>query len=380
VPDRLLSSLLLAFVLSGSFLVYCREYPADVPKLIGVALSYVEANILNRCCVNIYWALCFKLPSPHDEDEVIYVVKFDKGSNLCVTGRLSDEVQKKYGITGGTFFTKDAGLTWHVFSPDSLRARSQQRIDRNRRIYGPELSTLSSKINLLGLFVRLQAPSDSNVLYRYSREEFSKIIERSDDGGKTWIQLKLQIHGSSQPLDTFDIIAIHPESPHILYCWINSSQLKGLYISEDGGESFKLFNKYVGSQVLAIHPKNDSIMYANNENYEIVKTIDGGKTWQKAGKDLGKLFSSYNQLLIDPVESDTVYAVAAGGILKTTNGSPRWCLLNLGDYTLSVNSLIIDPNDHTTLYAGTQYGLIKLMDKGCRWEKIPIFSRLIVEE
>ncbi len=90
-------------------------------------------------------------------------------------------------------------------------------------------------------------------------------------------------------------------------------------------------------------------------------------------------------LLIDPMNTDTMYAAAvAGGIWKTTDGGSSWVALNDMMANLAVCSLVMDPNNSNVLYAGTGEGyfyfnggdwvrgngIFKSTDSGATWEQL----------
>ncbi len=103
-------------------------------------------------------------------------------------------------------------------------------------------------------------------------------------------------------------------------------------------------------------------------------------TWQSLGP--GNVGGRTRALLIDPVNTDVMYAAAvAGGIWKTTNGGTSWAPLNDFLANIAVTCMAFDPSDSNTIYAGTGEGyfnadgvrgagIFKTTDAGLHWTRL----------
>jgi photosystem II stability/assembly factor-like uncharacterized protein len=77
-------------------------------------------------------------------------------------------------------------------------------------------------------------------------------------------------------------------------------------------------------------------------------------------RDLG---ANMTAIVIDPVDSNILYAgVSGGGVFKTSDGGATWSRLNQGLTNLDVRSLAIAPGGGHKLYAGTSNGLFRIVD------------------
>ena len=84
-------------------------------------------------------------------------------------------------------------------------------------------------------------------------------------------------------------------------------------------------------------------------------------------------------LAVDPTNSATVYAGAAGGgVWKSNDGGTNWTPLTDSQLVLAIGALAIDPNDSRVIYAGTGeanhcgdcqagQGVLKSSDGGSTW-------------
>jgi len=121
----------------------------------------------------------------------------------------------------------------------------------------------------------------------------------------------------------------------------------------------------------------------------IYKSVDGGETWNKFGLEDSEHIS---KILIDPANSDTVYACALGhlwddnqerGVYKTTDGGKSWRKVLAGaNPSTGCAMLATSPQDPKTIYAamwdfrrqawtfrsgGPGSGLFKSTDGGEHW-------------
>jgi len=142
---------------------------------------------------------------------------------------------------------------------------------------------------------------------------------------------------------------------------------------------------------LAIHPENESIIYAGFSSGGLFKTLDGGLNWQAIFDD--QLFQAIGAISIDPSNPETVYVgtgdpdisgypFIGNGVFKTTNGGEEWQHLGLSEQRI-ISKLIIDPENSQVLYAAAMglpfernenRGLYKSINGGASWQKILFVS------
>jgi photosystem II stability/assembly factor-like uncharacterized protein len=112
----------------------------------------------------------------------------------------------------------------------------------------------------------------------------------------------------------------------------------------------------VGGSVtaLVIDPLNSQIMYAGTFGGGVYKSVDGGKTWQDSSSGLIDLY--IQSMAIDPKNPDTVYAgMYRFGVYKSTDGGLNWYSTGPGLNAFPiVYDLQVDPQNPDILYAGTR--------------------------
>ncbi|MFM2032752.1 MAG: hypothetical protein RLZZ297_1517 [Chloroflexota bacterium] len=97
-------------------------------------------------------------------------------------------------------------------------------------------------------------------------------------------------------------------------------------------------------------------------------------SWTDIGP--GNVGGRVRALVIDPVDTDTMYAGGvSGGLWKTTDGGSSWSHLDDFMGNLGIHSLVMDPSNRSVLYAGTGEefrgaGIYKTTDSGATWTQL----------
>jgi photosystem II stability/assembly factor-like uncharacterized protein len=146
----------------------------------------------------------------------------------------------------------------------------------------------------------------------------------------------------------------------------------GVWKSENGGTTFKpVFDKQPVQSIGAItidpsHPK--TIWVGTGESWTrnsvsigdgIYKSTDGGENWTNVGLKESERIA---KILVDPKDSDTVYACVPGrlwsdsddrGLYKTTDGGKTWAkILKGANLSTGCSMISMSPSDSKTLFAG----------------------------
>lgn len=131
---------------------------------------------------------------------------------------------------------------------------------------------------------------------------------------------------------------------------------------------------------IRFEPGNSSVIYVGTAAGGLWKSIDAGLTWNCLTDFLPSIGCS--DVAIDPNNTNILYLASgdidAGdspsvGILKSTDGGLSW---NTTGLTFASNSyhrigkLLIDPNNSNILYAATTTGIYKTYDAGVNWYRV----------
>lgn len=84
------------------------------------------------------------------------------------------------------------------------------------------------------------------------------------------------------------------------------------------------------------------------------------------------MYSAYARtLVIDPQNPNTIYVgLKGGGIYRSYNGVEYWEEINDGIKNKDILSLVINPADTNIIYAGTEEGIFKSTDGGDHWHEL----------
>ncbi|ALM07114.1 hypothetical protein SB49_04355 [Sediminicola sp. YIK13] len=145
-------------------------------------------------------------------------------------------------------------------------------------------------------------------------------LYKSVDGGATWNK----IHNGFPEGNLGRLgIAVAPSKPNILYTVIEAEkdEKKGLYRSDDAGESWKQLNNDFGITVrpfyfsrIVVDPKDENVVVKGGLSGSISR--DGGKTF----KNLGNMHSDIHDFAFGIKDSDILYVGTDGGVYRSWNG------------------------------------------------------------
>jgi hypothetical protein len=214
---------------------------------------------------------------------------------------------------------------------------------------------------------------------------FGQIIQRSDDGGKTW-----NTPGTSEK----DLMGDDgmPKA--------GASNMFVYDTSPETGRPLNTHQDYDGSphpwefkRVWHIEPSlsDPDIAYAGVEDAAIFRTTDGGKTWHElaALRDAdgqhwqpGAGGMGLHTILIDPTNHDRIYiAISAAGAFRTDDGGKSWKPINRGlhsDYMPDpdaevghcVHRIALHPSKPDTVFMQKHWDIMRTDNAGEQWEEV----------
>ena len=233
-------------------------------------------------------------------------------------------------------------------------------------------------------------------------------VNKSYDGGKTWVQRNKGIvtragyTGDGIPIFC---LTIDPTNPSII--WAGTQFNRGIYKSTDAGETWGKKDKGINEwneitfRGFGVDPTNSNVVYAGAEittgvqGYEFdkakgktFKTTDGGESW----KCVWEGDSLVRFVIVDPHNPNIVYASTGifdreaynnlgVGVLKSTDAGNSWTQINNGLTNLFVGYLEMHPNNPNLLfgatgmnqqhqYGYTQGGIFKTDNGGETWKHV----------
>ncbi len=192
----------------------------------------------------------------------------------------------------------------------------------------------------------------------------------STDAGLTWSSLSL-----IQPIASVEKLVSHPDDPAKLYAMTPG----GMKVSLDYGvtwTSMKLPATRTPTRVqaLAIDPYKPPLMYAGLRVSGLLRTTDGGYSWQTVAGLQAAIRDSVidiRDIAIDPSRPNTLYlAVMGRGIAKSSDGGTSWAMVTseLGTAALRANMICISGGGKTIVFGTSNGNTFSSFDGGFRWE------------
>jgi len=139
------------------------------------------------------------------------------------------------------------------------------------------------------------------------------------------------------------------------------ADLEGLFVSRDGGQSFKQTTHPVIPIVrypTSINMTSDGTIFTASVGNGIHASSDNGATWTQVNPD------GQRELVID--SQDNLYTIRSHDIvMKSTDGGSTWSTHNLGTNGLFLYELAVDKGGNVFLATAT--GLVWTSDGGTTW-------------
>lgn len=170
-------------------------------------------------------------------------------------------------------------------------------------------------------------------------------------------------------LGRINCIAFDPVNSNIIYCgtpagglWKNSNNGSGTWTPLTDGIP------QLGVSGIAIDPNNTNVIYIltgdgdgnDTQGYGVLKTENGGTTWFSTGTI--PYFRGY-KLLMDPTNSNILFAITNYGIYRTVDGGQVWTnVKSAGFFDCEFN-----PGNHMIMYATTSSQYWRSTDNGVTW-------------
>lgn len=154
-----------------------------------------------------------------------------------------------------------------------------------------------------------------------------------------------------------NFVTFHPSIANTF--WVGAPA-GGLWKTTNNGASWTTTTdnlSVIGCSDLAIDPTTPNTMYlatgdgdaGDTRSIGVLKTTDGGVTWNPTGLSFN-VSQGYliRRLIIDPLNTQVLFAATNGGIFRTTNGGTNWTQVS----TINAYDIEFKPGSSTTLYAG----------------------------
>ena len=225
------------------------------------------------------------------------------------------------------------------------------------------------------------SPADPNRLFASQTSAwFGQIIQRSDDGGKTWFQPGTP---AGEPTTTPDGMP-QGESNKFVY-----DGIPGSHQWYDGTQ-----HPWEFKRVWHLEPSltDPDTVYAGVEDAALFRTTDGGKSWHELSglrkHDTGPKWQPgaggmcLHTILLDPSNPQRMYiAISAAGAFRTDDGGKTWRPINRGLHSQyipdpnaevghCVHRIAMHPSRPSTLFMQKHWDVMRTDDAGESWHEV----------
>jgi photosystem II stability/assembly factor-like uncharacterized protein len=283
---------------------------------------------------------------------------------------------------GGLYQSLDGGASWQpihsgVMDNQTVRALA---IDRHspRTLYAGALFGAFKSTDGGKTWINLSFPDFNVVLSLVLHPTQPNVVYAgaggglflSQDGGGTWTALTqgLPLFGSVAGLL---ISTSHPQTLYAGVAGVDTIHSSGVFHTGDGGGSWTLASRGLSASnvtSVAVAAQNPDTLWSISD-FIPFRSVDRGETWTAV--EPGPLLSNHRlppRVVIDPLDAAAVYIQTDDGqILRSSDGGQTWETAGSSGPPLA---LAISPQHPAVLWAASQQGaggLLRSLDRGDTW-------------
>ena len=154
----------------------------------------------------------------------------------------------------------------------------------------------------------------------------------------------------------------------------------GIWKSTDAGMTWNTTTDdlpQIGVSGIAVDGNNSNIIYiatgdddaGDSYSVGVMKSTDGGQTWNTTGLNPGNSPSSMNDIYIHPSNSNILWVATNNGVFKTTNAGLTWSNQNSGGSSngtagLNIKDIKLHPTNPDIIYAASNNRIYKSINGG----------------
>src|SRR5690606_14928698 len=229
------------------------------------------------------------------------------------------------------------------------------------------------------------SPADPNRIYASQTSSwFGQIIQRSNDGGKTWEQ-----PGTPSGQMEIDPISGMPKGESNKFAYDTAAKPLTTHQWYDGTQ-----HPWEFARVWHLEPSlhDPDLVYAGVEDAALFRTTDGGRSWHELpglrGHESGPRWQPgaggmcLHTILLDPKDPQRIFiAISAAGAFRTEDGGETWQPINRGlrsqyipdpdaEVGHCVHRIAMHPSRPNVLYMQKHWDVMRSDDGGSSWREV----------
>jgi len=274
----------------------------------------------------------------------IIIISFLFLSGCSLSGTQTDQATQRYTLSKSIWKSVDGGKTWEA---------------KDKATKKPTVSDL----DVLQIAINRQ---DSSIIYAGLKNGG---MIKSADGGDNWEMTNFisdKVYG----------LEIDPNDGQILYVsgvWQGRGKI---FKTDDGGESWtEIYTKAANGPLvisLTLDQKNTNVLYATTNDNDVIKSVDGGKSWQNIFKGNSPVL----KVAIDRSNSDLIYILdQSGSVSVSLDGGKKFVdissrIEDSSFFSRSFTMVETDPTHSERVYLVGGSGIMRSDDAGKNWKKV----------
>jgi len=204
-------------------------------------------------------------------------------------------------------------------------------------------------------------PQNKCVIYA----TFSNTIRKSVDCNRSW----REVYVDTRKDKALTALAIDPYNNSLVYAGNTAGDILK---SVDGAATWQVINRLDNRVVKILIDSTDSrIIYVATQKKGIFKSLDAGYNWFDLSEGLKKYSAAleYKDLIFNPSQPNSLLLAAKYGLLKTEDGGETWQDIKLITPVASTDiyAIAINPKDNKEIYYATASTFYKSVDGGQNW-------------
>jgi photosystem II stability/assembly factor-like uncharacterized protein len=195
-------------------------------------------------------------------------------------------------------------------------------------------------------------------------------IYETKDAGDSW----RKVQGIPSQSRRTRAILQHPSVPGMVF----AGTTEGFWLSDKGGDADSWMvttSRQLEINSIAVHPSRPDMIFIATNNYGVMVSNDGGKTFTPTNGGFSGRFA--NAILADRETPNRVYAstinTATGGgffFVSNDNGESWKPSMRSMPSRLITYAILQDARDANIIYLGTNLGVYRSTDRGTSWSPV----------
>jgi photosystem II stability/assembly factor-like uncharacterized protein len=195
-------------------------------------------------------------------------------------------------------------------------------------------------------------------------------IYETKNAGESW----RKVQGIPSQSRRTRAILQHPSVPGMVF----AGTTEGFWLSDKGGDADSWMvttSRQLEINSIAVHPSRPDMVFIATNNYGVMVSNDGGKTFNPTNGGFSGRFA--NAILADRETPNRVYAstinTATGGgffFVSDNNGESWKPSMRSMPSRLITYAILQDARDANIIYLGTNLGVYRSIDRGTTWAPV----------